>query len=765
MNDQVYITACLEKGSASDFCRAADMYEACGNRGMVYLCLLRALDIDPSLRDVYGKLRGMKNPMLLDPVKKEEEDQCSISVIMPTLGKSDGIRESIASVLNQTFCDFELIVINDGGPDEVADVVASLASDKIHYRKIEHRGLAGALNEGLRRARGRYICYLDDDDVYYPDHLKKMWHVVSAGKIEWAYSKSRVLMGERTGGKFQSREDLGSYTRAFSAINLQYGCIISVLNVIHTRELAYKLGGFNEDLKHSMDWDMWVRMAQVSTPKFINIFTGEYRKTAMSMTMSNKEFGLFSTQLLSRYYQSAFGRCVLAHAAKAQGYTADVDNILADMDGKYSTISRADVKKMMGLFVEMKKGCGLWRKMIQEQPEELVSESFKILWQNYAAVQKSGMFPWRAWLCEAGRQPLFAKRLILSGPKLISNFVKRLFERPSFSDMHTPLCDDPVVLCVTDNNYALALTVMLWSMQANLSRYSKIHVWIVDGGISRQNRRKMKSSLSGTKLVLHWVAAPDWHQFEGVPVFGHVGRCTYYKIITPQFLPQDNNRVIYLDCDIIVTGDIGELWDVDIKGYALGAIRDWAPTFCSRTHLLACKGVHASNQSEYFNAGVLVLDLEMWRKNRISDEVLSFIKQNKENIRWHDQDGLNAVFVDQWYKFEDRWNQRVDCAKKDEKGELSGLGFRSCCQDGIIHYASKIKPWDYEAVHSGKELFFKYLDKTAWSGWRPRKPVWRIFWRNAERTWLNKHFYGMWIRRIPILGRLWALARVVSKIK
>ncbi len=427
MDDQVYITACLGEGKASDFRRAADMYEASGNRSMAYLCLLRALDIDPALRDVYETLRNAGNPMDLKPMETCSANECSISVIMPTLGKSDGIHESIASVLNQTYNDFELIVINDGGPDGVSDVTASFASNKIRYSRIKHRGLAGALNEGLKKAKGKYICYLDDDDVYYPDHLKQLWHVVSTGKIEWAYSKSRVLMGDRVGGKFQAHEDLGTYTRAFSAINLQYGCIISVLNVIHPRELAYKLGGFNEDLLHSMDWDMWVRMAQIAAPKFIDIFTGEYRKTSTSMTMSNKAFGLFLTQLLSRYYQTTFGRCVLAHAAKEQGYITDVDNILADIERKYSTISRVDIKRLLGLFVELKKGRNLWRKMIERQPEELVSESFRIMWQTPKQVIRSGMMPVGYWVRRALCSVTFLWWILRNGPALTWNIVKRAF--------------------------------------------------------------------------------------------------------------------------------------------------------------------------------------------------------------------------------------------------------------------------------------------------------------------------------------------------
>ena len=94
---------------------------------------------------------------------------------MPANRNSQEIKEAIQSVLNQTFQDFELIIINDHGPKEIQNVVESFQSNKIQYFRLDQRvGPGAARNLGVLKARGKYLAYLDDDDVYYPHHLETL---------------------------------------------------------------------------------------------------------------------------------------------------------------------------------------------------------------------------------------------------------------------------------------------------------------------------------------------------------------------------------------------------------------------------------------------------------------------------------------------------------------------------------------------------------------------------------------------------------------
>ena len=97
-----------------------------------------------------------------------------VTVLTPTFNRPDTLAAALRSVAAQELTDWELIVINDGGTD-VTGVVAALGDDRVRLISApENRGKAACLNDGLRQARGDYIAYLDDDDVWYPDHLERL---------------------------------------------------------------------------------------------------------------------------------------------------------------------------------------------------------------------------------------------------------------------------------------------------------------------------------------------------------------------------------------------------------------------------------------------------------------------------------------------------------------------------------------------------------------------------------------------------------------
>ncbi len=318
--------------------------------------------------------------------------------------------------------------------------------------------------------------------------------------------------------------------------------------------------------------------------------------------------------------------------------------------------------------------------------------------------------------------------------------------------------DSPAVLCVANDRYVKALAVTLRSMAMNAHGISPMRVWVMDGGIKKRNRWLVELSLEGMGIDLQWVIPPV-QLLEGVPVFGHVGLATYYWLLALNVLPQDIERLICLDVDIVVTGNINELWLKDFEGKALLGAEMPGKTIGSMGRLAECSSLYIDCNAPCLSAGVLVLDCVRWRNERIAERILEFIKENKELICWHDMDGLNAILWNDWCRIDDSWNVLVEAWKKEDSDVLWEDKERDSSSVKLVHFMGSIKPWDYDGIHPSRNLFFRYLDKTAWSGWRPRKPFWRIFWRNAGRTWLNRHFYGMWIRRIPILGRLWALAR------
>lgn len=112
----------------------------------------------------------------------------TVSVIMPAHNRETFIRDSIDSVLAQTFTDFELIVVDDGSTDTTAAIVKSYTDPRIRLIRQPNQGVSVARNTGLEAAQGEFITFLDSDDLYYPEFLKTLYHLMQSNETEMTFS-------------------------------------------------------------------------------------------------------------------------------------------------------------------------------------------------------------------------------------------------------------------------------------------------------------------------------------------------------------------------------------------------------------------------------------------------------------------------------------------------------------------------------------------------------------------------------------------------
>jgi len=204
------------------------------------------------------------------------------SVVMPTFNRPASIRESIESVRSQTVAEWELIVVNDGGGREVEAVVAPyLADRRVRYVYAEHGGLSAARNAGMALARGQFIAQLDDDDIYYPDHLAAMAAAFrQRPDYRVVYTDFyRAYQEDRDGEWVTTRRAL-DYSHEFSRALLRSGTIAPVCNLVHHREALDTVGYYNELILRAMDWDYFIRLARRYDFLHLKKITGEFRQRA-----------------------------------------------------------------------------------------------------------------------------------------------------------------------------------------------------------------------------------------------------------------------------------------------------------------------------------------------------------------------------------------------------------------------------------------------------------------------------------------------------
>jgi glycosyltransferase involved in cell wall biosynthesis len=184
-----------------------------------------------------------------------------VSVIIPTHNRAELLRGAIQSVLDQTYRDFEIIVVDDASTDHTPEVVRNFADERIRYvRNATNRGEGGARNVGLERARGEFIALLDDDDEWLPEKLELQVKVLESstlqvGAVYTAVSTVDTVTGKSWESAFAARR--GNVVEALLANNW-----ITPSSMLLRKECFQKAGRFEEGMRFGADYDMWLRVAR-----------------------------------------------------------------------------------------------------------------------------------------------------------------------------------------------------------------------------------------------------------------------------------------------------------------------------------------------------------------------------------------------------------------------------------------------------------------------------------------------------------------------
>jgi glycosyltransferase involved in cell wall biosynthesis len=185
-----------------------------------------------------------------------------ISVIIPTYNRPELLSSAIGSVLNQTFQDFELIVVDDASEDQIQDVLTILNDRRIKYiRHKANRGEAAARNTGITHSGGEFIGFLDDDDQWLPEKLRLQIDLLenSSPEVGGVYSSFFAIDMEngRTLGQWvpKKRGDIYEDMRFDNFVG-------TPSTVLLRRECFYRAGLFDEDIAYGLDYDMWIRISK-----------------------------------------------------------------------------------------------------------------------------------------------------------------------------------------------------------------------------------------------------------------------------------------------------------------------------------------------------------------------------------------------------------------------------------------------------------------------------------------------------------------------
>jgi len=212
------------------------------------------------------------------PDRSESKNGPVVSVLVPTFNRPLYLAQAIASIVRQRYRDLQIIVINDGGRD-VTDVVESFNDPRIVFiNRRQNRGKPFSLNEAISHARGKYIAYLDDDDVYYPHHIETLVDALeNRTDCGVAYTDLyKVYCNVTPDGDRIVLSKVVEVSRDFDRFLMLYFNHVLHVSCLHRRDLLDRTGPYNEALNVLIDWDMTRRLAFFSDFCHIHQITGEY---------------------------------------------------------------------------------------------------------------------------------------------------------------------------------------------------------------------------------------------------------------------------------------------------------------------------------------------------------------------------------------------------------------------------------------------------------------------------------------------------------
>ncbi|HPT40888.1 MAG TPA: glycosyltransferase family 8 protein [Candidatus Gastranaerophilaceae bacterium] len=254
------------------------------------------------------------------------------------------------------------------------------------------------------------------------------------------------------------------------------------------------------------------------------------------------------------------------------------------------------------------------------------------------------------------------------------------------------------IFLASDDNYAPFVATTITSIVKNTTSF--INFYVLDGGIVEWNKQKIQSIQSDFKNFSVEFVDMGKCGLERFPNLNHYSVNTFSRYFIPELKP-DLDKILYLDIDIIVKGDIAQLYNQEMNDYPIAAIlEDFYPENYKYLKQICPNYDGGSN---YFNAGVLLISLDYFRKNNITQQLIDTTVKLKDLIRCADQDILNFVFANNFkildYKFDfmpDHKDYIYKLGKKEAIGAIDN--------HGLIHYTGR-KPWNTMQAENAQDFW------------------------------------------------------------
>lgn len=242
------------------------------------------------------------------------------------------------------------------------------------------------------------------------------------------------------------------------------------------------------------------------------------------------------------------------------------------------------------------------------------------------------------------------------------------------------------IVLAADNAYLVQLETTIKSI---LCHNTEVDFYILNSDIAPEWFKLLVPKLKHFDSSIKNIHL-DSNDFKDFKTATHINYATFYRFLIPNIVGE--SRALYLDCDLIVSGDLSPLFELDFNGYPIAAVQynyGWE---------LSING---------FNAGVLLINNDMWREQNITHDLLVLTEEKQDQVQMADQSILNIYFENRWLQLDYKFNYLTGLDFLHPSGDLENLNEK---WPVITHFASKDKPWNTYSVSRLRELWWMYRD-------------------------------------------------------
>ncbi|MBB5866746.1 UDP-D-galactose:(glucosyl)LPS alpha-1,3-D-galactosyltransferase [Allocatelliglobosispora scoriae] len=239
-----------------------------------------------------------------------------------------------------------------------------------------------------------------------------------------------------------------------------------------------------------------------------------------------------------------------------------------------------------------------------------------------------------------------------------------------------------------DEHYADHAQVAMESVLDSQAPRDDLTFWLLTTAQVVQDRADHLHRQLDGRAKLHLLAADDGYRAlprSASPDISYITPGMHLRLLLPDLVASHTQRLLYLDCDLMVAGDLSPLWELPLGDAPLAAVRD------ANITVFADQGgvpgaTPADDDAPYFNSGVLLMNVPAWRQQRVTEQCLTYLIEQESVLRLPDQDALNLVVARRWVHLDGKWNnmkswflEAPDAVPQDVR---------------IMHFAGRNKPWN-----------------------------------------------------------------------